>query len=118
MAYSEGYRGFQSGFSPRIAARCKYLRHHPNAVHVFLAPLFCIGYFHVLRRRQRYIIALTTAIIILILIVQRIDQPWRGIIDAGVVVGLSWGLITLFAFAIKAALADDFDYSPEVPNPE
>lgn len=117
MAYSEGYRGFQNSFSPRVAARCKYLRKHPSTLHVLLAPLFCIGYFHVLRNKQRQILALTAAIIVLIIIVQSIDQPWRGIIDAGVVVGLSWGLITLFAFATKAALLDDFDYSPEVPYP-
>ncbi len=117
MLYSEAYRGFQKGFSPRVAARCKYLYQNPKALHILLAPLFCIGYFHVLRNRQRHIIALTTAIIILIIVIQRIDQPWRGIIDVGVVVGLSWGLITLFVFAAKAALSEDFDYSPEVPEP-
>ncbi len=116
MAYSEGYRGFQNSFSPRVTARCKYLRQNPKALHVFLAPLFCVGYFHVLGNRQRNIVVLTAAIIILIIVIQRIDQPWRGIIDVGVVVGLSWGLITLFAFAAKAALSDKFDYSPEVPE--
>ena len=118
MAYSEGYRGFQKGLSPRVAARCKYLRQNPKALHVFLAPLFCIGYFHILRNRQRHLIALNAAIVILIIVIQRIDQPWRGIIDVGVVVGLSWGLITLFVFAAKAALSEKFDYSPELPEPK
>ena len=118
MAYSEGYRGFQNSFSPRVAARCRYLRKHPSTLHVLLAPLFCIGYFHILGNKQRHIIALTSAIIILIMLVQRIDQPWRGIIDVGVVVGLSWGLATLFVFSTKAALADEFDHSPEIPYSE
>ncbi len=118
MVYSEGYRGFQKGFSPRVVARCKHLRQNPKVLHVFLAPLFCIGYFHVLRNRQRNVIALTAAIIILITIIQGIDQPWRGIIDVGVAMGLSWGLVTLFAFAAQAALSDNFDYSPELPQPK
>jgi hypothetical protein len=30
MAYAEGYRGFQLRFSPRTAARIRYLRDHPS----------------------------------------------------------------------------------------
>lgn len=28
MGFAEGYRGFQQNFSPRAAARARYLRHH------------------------------------------------------------------------------------------
>ena len=45
MAYSEGYSGFQRGFSPRVVARAKYLFEHPNLLHTLLAPIFCMGYF-------------------------------------------------------------------------
>lgn len=38
MAYAEGYRAFQQGFSPRVAARARYLRTHRNALHALLAP--------------------------------------------------------------------------------
>ena len=30
MAYAEGYRGFQKGFSPRVASRALYLKNHPR----------------------------------------------------------------------------------------
>lgn len=30
MAHSEGYKGFQCGFSPRVAARTLYLAHNPT----------------------------------------------------------------------------------------
>lgn len=118
MAYSEGYRGFQKGLSPRVAARARYLVYHPNLLHVLLGPLFCLGYFYTSKRRQRAVIALTLGIIMLILLVGRLDQPWRGIIDAGVVVGLSWGLVSLLIFSVMAFTQIEFSYSPEVPNEE
>lgn len=116
MAYYEGYRGFQKGFSPRVAARARYLAYHPNALHVLLGPLFCLGYFYTSRRRQVGVIGLTLGIIVLILVVRLLDQPWRGIVDAGVVVGLSWGLVSLVVFSVLAFVQADFEYSPEVPG--
>jgi hypothetical protein len=116
MAYAEGFRAFQQGFSPRVAARAKYLRDNPRVAHVILAPLFCMGFFHATRRRQITSISVTAGIILLVLMVRLLPQPWRGIIDAGVIVGLAWGLVSLLIFAIKALSADEFGYSPEVPE--
>jgi hypothetical protein len=45
-----------------------------------------------------------------------VSQPWRGIIDAGVVLGLGWGIISLIIFSIQAFGAGEFPYSAEVPN--
>ena len=36
--------------------------------------------------------------------------------DAGVVVGLVWGIISLILFGMRAFTAESFDYSPEVPE--
>ena len=91
MAWSEGYRGFQQSFSPRIVARAKHLIAHPRPAHVLLAPLFCMGYFHTSRRRMISVYVLTVFIVTLIIAVRWLAQPWRGIVDAGVVVGLSVG---------------------------
>ena len=116
MAYAEGYRAFQQGFSPRVAARARYLRTHRNALHIFLAPLFCMGYFHAPKRRRVTSLSVTAGIIILIILVRLLPQPWRGIVDAGVVVGLAWGLISLIVFSFQAFTSGRFDYSPEVPE--
>jgi hypothetical protein len=116
MAYSEGYRGFQQGLSPRVAARARYLYHHPNSLHALLSPLFCMGYFYTTKRRQVATISLTIGIIILILLVRLLGQPWRGIIDVGVIIGLSWGLVSLMIFTIKAFTTQHFDFSPELPD--
>ncbi len=116
MAYAEGYRAFQQGFSPRVAARARYLRNHRNTLHALLAPLFCMGYFHAPKRRRVTSISVTAGIIVLVLLVRLLPQPWRGIVDAGVVVGLAWGLVSLLVFAIQAFTVEEFKYSPEVPE--
>ncbi len=116
MAHAEGYRGFQLHFSPRVVARALYLKEHPRLLHVIFAPLFCMGYFHATRRRQTVSITLTAGIIVLVLAVRRVPQPWRGIVDAGVVTGLAWGIISLFWFCIKAFLRGSCGSSPEIPE--
>ena len=116
MAYAEGYRAFQQGFSPRVAARARYLRDHPVALHVLFAPLFCMAYFHALKRRQIVSISVTAGIIVLVVLVRLLPQPWRGIIDGSVVVGLAWGLVSLVVFGYQAFMSKQFDYSPEVPE--
>ena len=116
MAYAEGYRAFQQGFSPRVAARARYLRDHPNFVHALLAPLFCMAYFHAPRRRRITSISVTAGIVILVVLVRLLPQPWRGIIDGSVVVGLTWGLVSLMVFGFQALTDGQFSYSPEVPK--
>ena len=114
MAYSEAYRGFQKAFSPRFAARCRHLRRHPTFLRVVLAPFFAMAYFDAPRRRRIAAYALTIGVILLVVLVQRLDQPWRGIVDAGVVVGLAWGLAATIIYWVLAMTRSTFDFSPEV----
>lgn len=116
MAYAEGYRGFQKGFSPRVAARARYLRDHPLLFHAIFAPFFCMGYYHATKRRKIVSISLTLGIIMLIVLVRFVEQPWRGIIDAGVVVGLAWGIVSLLLFSGFALFSRSYHHSPEVPE--
>ncbi|MEH6470712.1 MAG: hypothetical protein V7752_05620 [Halopseudomonas sp.] len=116
MAYNEGYKGFQKGFSPRVAARTAYLYKNPTPLRLLLAPMFCMGYFHIIRKRQILTFALTLMIIGLVQVVSLLDQPWRGIVDLGVVIGLAWGLITLSLFTFQALTQDNYPHSPDVPS--
>ena len=116
MAYMEGYRAFQKGFSPRVAARARYLKNHPDALHALLAPFFCMAYFHAPRRRKITSVSVTAGIIVLVMLVRLLPQPWRGIIDGGVVVGLTWGLVSLLIFSMQAFTSPEFGYPPEVPE--
>jgi len=60
--------------------------------------------------------ALTAMIICFIIIARMLPQPWRGILDAGVVVGLSIGIISILYFLILANRnPDSISVSPEVP---
>ena len=92
MAYLEGYQGFQKSFSPRSAARTYYLYRNPDLLTVVFAPLFVMGFFRATRGPLLFAWVGTCLIVLLIVILQLSAQPWRGIVDAGVVVGLSWGL--------------------------
>jgi hypothetical protein len=116
MAFAEGYRGFQQRFSPRVAARARYLRNNPRTLHVVLAPLFCMGFFHATRRRKITSFSVTFGIVVLVVLVRLLSQPWRGIIDWGVVVGLFWGLVSLAAFSARAFKREELPCSPEVPE--
>lgn len=114
MAYWEGYKGFQKSFSPRVAARVLYLSRHATIMQTIFAPAFCLGYFGTTRRRQVSVVILTVALTVLVIAVKGLDQPWRGIIDVGVIVGLSWGLVSFILFTLQAFTGKDFAYSAEV----
>jgi hypothetical protein len=115
MAYFEGYRGFQKSFSPRSAARAYYLYKNPEPLAILLAPFFCMGYFRASRGPFLFAWVGTALIILLIILLQMSPQPWRGIVDAGVVVGLSWGLISLLISVWRVFSSGIYVLSPEVP---
>jgi hypothetical protein len=91
-AYLEGYRGFQLKFSPRVVSRAVYLGQNPRPLWVILALPFCMSLFHSTRRQMTVSWVFIAAIITLIWWVRSLAQPWRGIVDGGVVLGLVWGL--------------------------
>ena len=61
-----------------------------------------MGFYAAPRRVMYTVYAITSMIVILVLIMRTVDQPWRGIIDAGVVVGLSWGTIATLLLGMQA----------------
>ena len=117
MAYAEGYKGFHLGFAPRLVSRANYLRENPRIDHILLAPLFCMGYIYATRRRKFLSIGLTIMIICFILIARILPQPWRGILDAGVVVGLMIGIGSILYFLVINRIYPDLIHvSAEVPG--
>ena len=116
MLYSEGYKGFQKSFSPRFAARTKHLLYNASFLQLLLAPLFCMSYFNAPKRRVIATCSLTAMIIIFILSFRLVPQPWRGLLDAGVVAGLIWGMVASILFCIKALTDAQFNWDAEVLN--
>lgn len=100
--YFEGYRAFQGKVAPRIVTRGLYLGRHPTPLRVALAPFFCSGFFHASRRRMITAWLFYPGLIVIIVAVRQLSQPWRGIVDAGVVVGLGWGAVAVLVLFARA----------------
>lgn len=115
MAYAEGYRGFQLRFSPRLVARARVLSQTPWWVRV-LAPLYGMGMIYAPRRRLIASWGLVFGIIAMIVMIRWLPSPWRGAVDAGVVVGLSWGAISLLVETARAWIGAPNSVDPELPN--
>ena len=114
MGYVEGYRGFQLRFSPRAVARARGLRDAAWWVRL-LAPLCCMGLVYATRRRLIASWGLVVGIVTMIVLIRWLPQPWRGAVDAGVVVGLSWGSLALLADTARAVLGTTEPVDPEFP---
>lgn len=115
MMIVEGYRGFQRAFSPRVVARAWHLGRSPNLLHALLAPLYCMSLIHASRRRLVGSWVVVGSIFGLAVFVRTLEQPARGIIDAGVVAGLMWGLLSVLAFTVRALQGRPPAVSLELP---
>ena len=112
----EGYRGFQRSFSPRVVARAWHLGRHPGLLTGLLAPLYCMGLVHASRRRLVGSWLVLASIVGLVLIIRTLEQPARGIVDAGVVAGLAWGLVATVIFTARALRGEVPAVSLELPD--
>ena len=115
-AYSEGYRGFHLKFSPRTVARCWYLADNPKWSHVLLGPLFAMGFFHANRKTMLTAYIMVCLIVLAVMLMQMLPQPWRGVIDAGVVVGLGLGLLSVLWYFLRAASGQEDGLDPCLPK--
>lgn len=115
MAYTEGYRTFQLKYAPRVVARAVHLAKNPKPLFVALAPLYCMSLFHASRRRLLSSWSILIGIALLVILVRKLDQPWRGIVDGGVVVGLGWGVVALLVHFARALSGQNLCASPDLP---
>jgi hypothetical protein len=117
MVWSEGYRGFQQRFSPRVVVRALVLGAARPSGWTVIAPIVAMGLVHATRRRLIASWALTAMIIGFILLLRITPQPWRGIVDAGVVTGLAWGAVSVLVFWVRALAGSPPQADPEFPPP-
>ncbi|MEM7448573.1 MAG: hypothetical protein AAF355_10060 [Myxococcota bacterium] len=95
-AYAEGYRAFQLRWAPRVVQRAYYVGRHGSTLEAVLAPIYSMGLFGGSRRSMLVSWTLLLCVALAVLVVRQFPQPWRGIVDGGVVVALCWGLIALW----------------------
>ena len=104
MIVTEGRDGFARHLAPRIATRAQQIKVDGDIVSILLAPLYCFGYFRAPVRQMIVSYAAIIVIIIAVVIVHQFPQPWRGIVDCGVVLGLSYGIVAIIAKCISAGI--------------
>lgn len=114
--YAEGYKGFQKAFVPRAVARSFYVARHPRPLHVVLAPVLCMGLFFASRKRLMLSWGLVIGVTLLVTLVRGLAQPWRGIVDAGVVLGLAYGTGSLVVAWLAVVRGRPITVSPQVPD--
>lgn len=85
--------------------------------HKVLAPAFCIGYFHGTKKRVISSWCVTTVVFLTVVGVKRLGNPYRAIIDAGVIVGLAWGVVSILVIYTKSLIAGRPPaYDPSLPS--
>ena len=117
-AYAEGYRAFQLKFSPRVVGRAVHLGHHPRPLHVVLALFDCMRLYHASRRQLIARWGFVVALVALIIGVHQLSQPWRGIVDGGVVVGLAWGVAAIWWIFARYLLGHPAPVVTDLPQSE
>jgi len=115
-AYAEGYRGFHLRFSPRVVGRAFHLGRHPRPLNVVFALPFVMSLYHAQRRQKIVSYTFIVVLTAVILAVRAVPQPWRGIIDGGVVVGLGLGALSVVYYWVRG-LRGDPPPAPDLPSP-
>ncbi len=103
-AYMEGYRGFQRSFSPMVVERGFLLAQGGKWWQVLFAPAVCMALLSARRKRLIVSWVIVVLVVFLVITIRQVAQPWRGIVDAGVVVGLGWGTVSVVVFFVRALL--------------
>lgn len=121
FAYMEGYKGFQRKFSPLVVSRSFTLQPGKSPIHhLLLAPFYSMALFHATKKRMIVSWSVTIGVAAIVALVKRSPYPWRNIVDAGVVVGLSWGTISIlggYAISLLTGIAP-IGVDPALPEGE
>ena len=94
FVYGEGMRALERRWVPGVIARAHTLD-RASALNRWLAPLYAmslVGAPRVVLARAWVGVAL---IVLAVLVVRALPEPWRGIVDTAVALALLWGLIAI-----------------------
>ena len=111
MMKTEGYDAFQQKFSPLVVKRAFGLNDNRSILRCLLAGPYSMGLFGATKKRMIVSWAVSIGVGVLIAVVKRLPYPYRSIIDAGVVAGLSYGTLATLVIYLKALL---FGHEPSV----
>lgn len=102
MSYTEGYKAFHLKFSPLVVSRAFNLIKNPSFVNYIFSGPYSMGMFGADKKRMIVSWSITLGIFALVKIVKYLPYPYRSIVDGGVVLGLSIGVLSMVYYTIKA----------------
>eukprot|EP00930_Biecheleria_cincta_P095980 TRINITY_DN87863_c0_g1_i1.p1 TRINITY_DN87863_c0_g1~~TRINITY_DN87863_c0_g1_i1.p1 ORF type:complete len:214 (-),score=20.73 TRINITY_DN87863_c0_g1_i1:36-620(-) len=114
----EGIGAFQRSFSPMVVRRGYELNASSRCYEIVLAPFFSAGLFAATPTRLLKSWLLMAILIPgLALTVPHLPYPWRGAVDAGVVLGLGWGTAVIAILGLRGLVTGQWpDRSAELPS--
>ncbi len=104
FVYVEGVRALQRKWVPFVVGRMEALGRRSPLLHRLLAPLHVMALVGGPRRTVLRAWAGVAAVIVAILVLRSVPDPWRGIVDVGVAAALGWGLLVLLLQAVATQL--------------
>lgn len=75
-----------------------------------------MGLFHATKKRMIVSWSVTLGVAGIVAAVKKLPYPWRNIVDAGVVAGLTWGCISILVHYIKALATGKSPADPALPK--
>jgi hypothetical protein len=66
--------------------------------------MYSMGMIHATRKRKIVSYSVTLGVAVIVAAVKKLPYPYRNIVDAGVVVGLTWGSISIAILYLYALL--------------
>ncbi|MBX2798975.1 MAG: hypothetical protein KTR31_14970 [Myxococcales bacterium] len=116
MLYAEAWRGFHLKFSPRVVARSSALVQDGRTWLALCAPAVAMGLLHGTPRRLLVSRLLFVGIVLLVVAVRFLPDPWRAIVDLGVVVGLGAGALSIVWHALQALNGNPPQIAADFPD--
>lgn len=101
MVYGEGVLTFQRRWVPKLIDRARSIRRE-GPVLKLLAPLYGLSLVGAPGKRVLRAWLGTTAIVVAVLLVRALPDPWRGLVDFAVAAALGWGLLCIARRAPEA----------------
>ncbi|OEU11252.1 hypothetical protein FRACYDRAFT_172900 [Fragilariopsis cylindrus CCMP1102] len=123
FCYAEGYKGFHLKFAPLVVKRSFTLvvgtTQGNNPINYLLAPFFSMGLFCATKRRLIISWCVSIGVAIIVALVKQLSPVPRCILDAGVVVGLSIGSVSILYHYLKSMITGKLpDIDPCLPTPK
>jgi hypothetical protein len=102
LVYFEGHRALQRRFAPAVVTRGLQAGDALVGMATLLAPLYSISLVGDAPAQRGRTLGGIALIVVAVLLVRQLPQPWRGIVDGAVALALAWGLIALAIEVIRA----------------